>query len=121
MRLSYDGPEITNLYWPNIAQSVYQNGRTNYNSSRFAMLDDIGRFLSSDKFEFNASDVGSRIKHRLTMEIQIAIENINCNLPHIGNGYDDSLSKKGKKEALNVLNKVPKCGCDNKAFHLAFI
>lgn len=29
-------------------------------------------------------------------------------LTHIGNIYDDSSSKKGKKEALNVLIKVPK-------------
>ncbi|KAK1377516.1 putative receptor protein kinase ZmPK1 [Heracleum sosnowskyi] len=68
LRLLYDGPEITSLYWPNPDLTVFQNGRTNYNSSRNAMLDDMGRFLSSDRFQFNASDAGSRIKRRLTMD-----------------------------------------------------
>ncbi|KAK1377514.1 hypothetical protein POM88_024258 [Heracleum sosnowskyi] len=68
LRLSYDGPEITSLYWPNPDLTVFENGRTNYNSSRNAMLDDMGRFLSSDRFQFNASDAGSRIKRRLTMD-----------------------------------------------------
>ncbi|KAL8102304.1 hypothetical protein AgCh_026985 [Apium graveolens] len=32
------------------------------------MLDDQGRFLSSDQFQFSASDAGRRIKRRLTMD-----------------------------------------------------
>ncbi|KAK1377511.1 putative receptor protein kinase ZmPK1 [Heracleum sosnowskyi] len=68
LRLLYDGPEITSLYWPNIARTVYQNGRTDYNSSRLAVLDDMGRFLSSDQFQFSATDAGQGIKRRLTMD-----------------------------------------------------
>ncbi|XP_074338439.1 putative receptor protein kinase ZmPK1 [Apium graveolens] len=68
MRLLYDGPEITSLYWPNIAIDIYQNGRTNYNSSRIGVLDDMGRFLASDQFQFSASDAGRGIKRRLTMD-----------------------------------------------------
>ncbi|KAL1804726.1 hypothetical protein ACET3Z_027794 [Daucus carota] len=68
LRLLYDGPEITSLYWPNPSFDVFQNGRTKYNSSRIAELDDMGRFLSSDQFQFNASDAGSGIKRRLTMD-----------------------------------------------------
>ncbi|KAK3040492.1 hypothetical protein RJ639_028777 [Escallonia herrerae] len=68
MRLFYDGPEISSIYWPNLAFSIYQNSRTNYNSSRIAVLDDTGRFLSSDQFQFSASDVGFGLKRRLTMD-----------------------------------------------------
>ncbi|KAK2972280.1 hypothetical protein RJ640_014338 [Escallonia rubra] len=68
MRLLYDGPEISSIYWPNLAFTLFQNGRTSYNSSRIASFDDIGRFLSSDLLQFNASDMGIGIKRRLTMD-----------------------------------------------------
>uniref|UniRef100_A0A5B7ACC2 Receptor-like serine/threonine-protein kinase n=1 Tax=Davidia involucrata TaxID=16924 RepID=A0A5B7ACC2_DAVIN len=68
LRLMYDGPEISSLYWPNPDFDVYQNGRTNYNSSRIAVLDDMGRFLSSDRLQFNASDMGFGIRRRLTVD-----------------------------------------------------
>ncbi|KAJ9694810.1 hypothetical protein PVL29_010336 [Vitis rotundifolia] len=45
------------LYWPNPDWNVFQNGRTNYNSSRIAVLDEMGRFLASDKMSFKASDM----------------------------------------------------------------
>ncbi|CBI30484.3 unnamed protein product, partial [Vitis vinifera] len=31
--MMYDGPEISSLYWPNPDWDVFQNGRTNYNTS----------------------------------------------------------------------------------------
>ena len=68
LRMMYDGPEISSLYWPNIGFTVYQNGRTNYNSSRIAVFDDLGTFSSSDQLQFSASDVGIGIKRRLTMD-----------------------------------------------------
>ncbi|XP_072970325.1 putative receptor protein kinase ZmPK1 [Typha angustifolia] len=68
LRLMYDGPEISSIYWPSTDYTVYQNGRTNYNSTRIAVLDDTGRFLSSDGLDVRASDSGSRIKRRLTMD-----------------------------------------------------
>ncbi|THG12917.1 putative receptor protein kinase ZmPK1 [Camellia sinensis] len=67
-RLIYDGPEISSLYWPNPDLNVYQNGRTNYDSSRIAVLDDMGVFLSSDRLQFSASDMGFGVKRRLTMD-----------------------------------------------------
>lgn len=63
----YDGPGITSLYWPKVALSVHDNGRTDYNSSRIAVLDDMGHFRSSDQFQF-CSDAGFGVKRRLTMD-----------------------------------------------------
>ncbi|CAK7343898.1 unnamed protein product [Dovyalis caffra] len=69
LRLIYDGPDISSIYWPNPEFDVFQNGRTNYNSSRIAVYDEMGHFISSDQFQFVASDMGSlRIKRRLTMD-----------------------------------------------------
>ncbi|XP_010256775.1 PREDICTED: putative receptor protein kinase ZmPK1 [Nelumbo nucifera] len=68
LKLMYDGPEISSLYWPNPDYSVFQNGRTSYNSSRIAVLDEMGRFLSSDRMEFMASDMGFGTRRRLTLD-----------------------------------------------------
>ncbi|KAJ0027670.1 hypothetical protein Pint_35319 [Pistacia integerrima] len=68
LRLMYDGPDISSVYWPNPDYDVWQNGRTSYNSSRIAFLDETGSFLSSDKWQFRAFDVGFGIKRRLTMD-----------------------------------------------------
>ncbi|KAK1321019.1 putative receptor protein kinase ZmPK1 [Acorus calamus] len=68
LRLLYDGPEISSIYWPNQDLNVWQNGRTIYNSTRRAVLDDNGRFSSSDRLQFNASDAGPGIKRRLTVD-----------------------------------------------------
>ncbi|GFY82737.1 hypothetical protein Acr_02g0009770 [Actinidia rufa] len=54
LRLVYDGLERSSPYWPNPDFDLYRNGRTNYNSSRFAILDDMGRFYSDDSLQFNA-------------------------------------------------------------------
>ncbi|KAK9193368.1 hypothetical protein WN944_004065 [Citrus x changshan-huyou] len=68
LRLMYDGPEISSVYWPDPDLNVFQNGRTNYNSSRIAVLDDFGSFSSSDELKFSATDMGFGIKRRLTMD-----------------------------------------------------
>ncbi|KAI3474418.1 hypothetical protein Pfo_029279, partial [Paulownia fortunei] len=68
LRLISDSPDTSTTYWPNPDFDIYTNGRTNYNSSRIAVLDDMGRFLSSDQLQFNASDMGYGIKRRLTMD-----------------------------------------------------
>ncbi|KAL3531770.1 hypothetical protein ACH5RR_005291 [Cinchona calisaya] len=68
LRMIYDGSEISNVYWPNPDYDVYRNGRTNYNSTRIAVLDDMGRFWSSDRLQFNVSDMGSGIKRRMTID-----------------------------------------------------
>ncbi|KAF3780883.1 G-type lectin S-receptor-like serine/threonine-protein kinase SD2-2 [Nymphaea thermarum] len=64
----YVGPKRSSMYWPNPDNDVFENGRTRYNSSRYAVLDDFGRFSSSDKLQFSALDVGPGIKRRLTMD-----------------------------------------------------
>ncbi|XP_047978955.1 putative receptor protein kinase ZmPK1 [Salvia hispanica] len=68
LRLISDSPDTSTTYWPNPDRDIYTNGRTNYNSSRIAVLNDHGRFLSSDLLQFNASDVGPGVKRRLTMD-----------------------------------------------------
>lgn len=68
LRLMYDGPEISSLYWPDPDHDVYTNGRTNYNSTRLAKLDEFGKFKSSDRLEFNASDYGLGVMRRLTLD-----------------------------------------------------
>ncbi|XP_037413470.1 putative receptor protein kinase ZmPK1 [Triticum dicoccoides] len=69
LRLLYDGPEIASIYWPNPDHNVFDNGRTNYNSSRMGVLDDTGVFVSSDNLRVEASDLGAAgVKRRLTIE-----------------------------------------------------
>ncbi|GMH28953.1 hypothetical protein Nepgr_030796 [Nepenthes gracilis] len=69
LRLIYSGPEISSIYWPNPdCSNIYQCGRTNYNSSRVAVLDDMGKFSSSDGLQFNASDMGVGIKRLLKLD-----------------------------------------------------
>ncbi|KAL3640672.1 hypothetical protein CASFOL_015640 [Castilleja foliolosa] len=68
LRLISDSPDTSTTYWPNPDYDIYRSGRTNYNSSRTAVLDEMGRFLSSDQLQFNASDMGFGIKRRLTMD-----------------------------------------------------
>ncbi|CAL9085223.1 unnamed protein product [Musa textilis] len=68
LRLMYDGPEISSIYWPNPDRTLYQNGRSNYNSTRIAFLDEKGKFHSSDGFKSLASDLGVGIRRRLTMD-----------------------------------------------------
>ncbi|KAL2485187.1 G-type lectin S-receptor-like serine/threonine-protein kinase [Abeliophyllum distichum] len=64
----FDCPETSSIYWPNPNYDIYKNGRTNYNSSRIAFLDDVGMFRSSDKLKANASDKGFGIKRRLAID-----------------------------------------------------
>ncbi|KAI4318969.1 hypothetical protein MLD38_032621 [Melastoma candidum] len=67
LKMLYDGPDISSLYWPDPDLTIFQNGRSNYNSSRIAVLDGSGHFLSSDQFQFNSSDRGPGISRRLTI------------------------------------------------------
>ncbi|KAJ3670616.1 hypothetical protein LUZ60_008042 [Juncus effusus] len=69
LRLKYDGPELSSIYWPSPDYSdVYASGRTNYNSTRRAFLDDRGYFASSDDLAVSASDFGPGVKRRLTVD-----------------------------------------------------
>ncbi|KAM0930890.1 hypothetical protein ACQ4PT_000615 [Festuca glaucescens] len=68
LRLLYNGPEITSIYWPSPDYNALQNGRTRFNSSKIAVLDQEGNFLSSDGFRMIASDLGLGIKRRITID-----------------------------------------------------
>ncbi|KAG1339254.1 putative receptor protein kinase ZmPK1 [Cocos nucifera] len=68
LRLIYDGPEVSSIYWPNPDYDVFANDRTIYNSSRYAVLDEMGNFFSSDQLAFSASDMGSGNLRRLTLD-----------------------------------------------------
>ncbi|RWR86149.1 putative receptor protein kinase ZmPK1 [Cinnamomum micranthum f. kanehirae] len=68
LRMMYDGPEISSVYWPNPDFDLWGNLRTSFNSSRLAVLDETGLFSSSDKFNFTASDMGLGIIRRLTLD-----------------------------------------------------
>ncbi|XP_062217251.1 putative receptor protein kinase ZmPK1 [Phragmites australis] len=68
LRLLYNGPDITSIYWPSPDYNALQNGRTRFNSSKIAVLDDKGNFLSSDGFRMTASDSGFGIKRRITID-----------------------------------------------------
>ncbi|WVZ69338.1 hypothetical protein U9M48_018138 [Paspalum notatum var. saurae] len=67
LRLLYNGPDITSIYWPSPDYNAIQNGRTRFNSSKIAVLDDEGIFSSSDGFRMIASDSGFGIKRRITI------------------------------------------------------
>jgi hypothetical protein len=68
LRLLYNGPDITSIYWPSPDYNALQNGRTRFNSSKIAVLDAEGNFLSSDGFRMTASDSGFGVKRRITID-----------------------------------------------------
>ncbi|KAL3734886.1 hypothetical protein ACJRO7_024117 [Eucalyptus globulus] len=68
LRLLFDGPKITSVYWPDPWLNSWQAGRTTYNDSRVAMLDPYGNFTSSDDFIFLTSDYGAKIQRRLMVD-----------------------------------------------------
>ncbi|CAL4974820.1 unnamed protein product [Urochloa decumbens] len=68
LRMLYDGPEITSIYWPSPDYNAEKNGRNRFNSTRIAVLDDMGNFVSSDGFKIEASDSGPGIKRRITID-----------------------------------------------------
>ncbi|TXG58691.1 hypothetical protein EZV62_016520 [Acer yangbiense] len=117
LRLIYDGPDTSSVYWPNPDWDVFQNGRTKYNSSRIAVLDDMGSFLSSDIFQFSAIDMGFGIKRRLTMDYDGNLRLYSLN----GNG-SWMISYEALRQQCNVhgicgnngicvYTQEPKCSC----------
>jgi hypothetical protein len=68
LRLLYAGLEITSIYWPSPDYNAAANGRNRFNSTRIAVLDDMGNFVSSDGFKIQASDLGPGIKRKITMD-----------------------------------------------------
>jgi len=68
LRLLYDGPDVSSTYWPYPWLLSWDAGRSTYNSSRFAALDSLGRFISSDGFSFTTSDYGAMKQRRLKLD-----------------------------------------------------
>ncbi|KAE8650997.1 putative receptor protein kinase ZmPK1 [Cucumis sativus] len=68
LNIIYNSPSLSSIYWPDPGKNVFDNGRSRYNSSRVAILNDMGRFESTDNLNFNAIDYGFGPKRRLTMD-----------------------------------------------------
>ncbi|CAJ2640428.1 unnamed protein product [Trifolium pratense] len=68
LRLLYDGPQVSSIYWPYPWLVSWDAGRSTYNSSREAKLDVWGNFSSSDDFTLTTSDYGTILQRRLTLD-----------------------------------------------------
>ncbi|XP_057429142.1 putative receptor protein kinase ZmPK1 [Lotus japonicus] len=68
LRLLYEGPRISSVYWPDPWLVSNSGGRTTYNSTRVAKLDPLGRFHSSDNFTMKACDYGTVLQRRVTLD-----------------------------------------------------
>ncbi|PWA95941.1 S-locus glycoprotein domain-containing protein [Artemisia annua] len=68
IRLLYNNDEVTSVYWPSPWLLPWQEGRSTYNSSRIAMLDSEGHFISSDQLSFYTTDYGPTLQRRLTLD-----------------------------------------------------
>lgn len=69
IRLLFDGPYVSSVYWPDLWLNSWEAGRTLYNDSRIAAFDSSGYFRSSDGLEFRASDYGIVCWRRLKMDV----------------------------------------------------
>ncbi|KAJ4846159.1 hypothetical protein Tsubulata_025102 [Turnera subulata] len=69
LRLLYDGPEASSIYWPELYLLSWEAGRFAYNRTRVAVLDSLGNFSSSDGFTFTAADYGTRVQRRLKLDV----------------------------------------------------
>lgn len=68
LSLFYVGSEAKNIYWPDPDTNRWINKRYYFNSTQKAFLEENGQFWSSDNLAFQASDLGSPIKRRLTLD-----------------------------------------------------
>ncbi|KAF8007198.1 hypothetical protein BT93_K1253 [Corymbia citriodora subsp. variegata] len=69
LRLLFNGPSTSGVYWPFPWVPSSQLGRFLYNSSRIAVLDPLGLFQSSDNYSFYTSDYGvAAMQRRMTLD-----------------------------------------------------
>uniref|UniRef100_I1PZT8 non-specific serine/threonine protein kinase n=1 Tax=Oryza glaberrima TaxID=4538 RepID=I1PZT8_ORYGL len=69
LTLVYNGPDTASIYWPNPSVHLpWKNGRTTYDSRRYGVLNQTGRFVSRDLFKFEDSDLGDHVMRRLTLD-----------------------------------------------------
>ncbi|KAH7523681.1 hypothetical protein FEM48_Zijuj06G0037600 [Ziziphus jujuba var. spinosa] len=68
LRLLFDGPQTSSIYWPDPWMLAEDAGRSRYNDTRIAVFDSRGYFRSSDRVEFTSFDFGIGSKRRLTLD-----------------------------------------------------
>ncbi|GAU35305.1 hypothetical protein TSUD_389300 [Trifolium subterraneum] len=66
--LHYNGRDVSSSYWPKPWLLSWDVGRSNFNSSRIAVLDSFGEFYSSDNFTFTTSDYGSVMQRIIKLD-----------------------------------------------------
>lgn len=68
LRLLYNIPATTSVYWPDPWLMPWEAGRSTYNNSRVAVLNALGCFASSDDFKCFSADFGVKILRRLMLD-----------------------------------------------------
>ncbi|KAK7255934.1 hypothetical protein RIF29_29363 [Crotalaria pallida] len=66
--IHYDGPDVSSSYWPKPWLLSWEINRSNFNSSKIAVLNSLGFFKSSDNFTFKTSDYGVVLQRMLKMD-----------------------------------------------------
>ncbi|PWA58181.1 hypothetical protein CTI12_AA403440 [Artemisia annua] len=70
IRLLFNGPKRTGIYWPSPELRAWESGRSTYGDRRIATLDLSGHFISSDSLFFNTSDADQyQPLRRLTVDV----------------------------------------------------
>jgi hypothetical protein len=64
LRILYDGPEVSSIFWPDPWLTDWEAKRAGYNNSKVAVLNTLGNFSSSDDFNFMTSDYGDPMMQR---------------------------------------------------------
>uniref|UniRef100_A0A2N9H6E0 Receptor-like serine/threonine-protein kinase n=1 Tax=Fagus sylvatica TaxID=28930 RepID=A0A2N9H6E0_FAGSY len=67
LRLLFNGPDVSSIYWPDPWLVSWEAGRTSYNNSRIAVVNSLGNFSSSDDLTFKSTDYGAMLYRRLTL------------------------------------------------------
>ena len=67
LRLLFNGPDVSSIYWPDPWLVSWEAGRNSYNNSRIAVVNSLGNFSSSDDLTFKSTDYGAMLHRRLTL------------------------------------------------------
>ncbi|KAK7350373.1 hypothetical protein VNO77_08921 [Canavalia gladiata] len=72
LRLFYQGPRVSSVYWPDpwLQSNNFGsgNGRSTYNDTRAVSLNNLGNLVSSDNYTLRSSDYGILLQRRLTLD-----------------------------------------------------
>ncbi|XP_028781001.1 putative receptor protein kinase ZmPK1 [Neltuma alba] len=68
LRLLYHRLDVSSVYWPAPWMLSFEAGRSTENSSRLAVLDSLGSFISTDNFKFTTSDYEISTQRRLKID-----------------------------------------------------